>query len=126
MKVRSLPENTLKWGGSFLLNYLNRKKWGSQFGFHLFLAIVVILPMAVQGNGIKSLVDITPMDQPPITVTGTVYDDAGQPLIGVNIQVKGTNQGTSTDFDGNFVLENVDEQAVLVVSYVGYQTQEVP
>lgn len=60
-----------------------------------------------------------------IRVTGEVLDSNGEPLIGVNIQVKGTNQGTSTDFEGQFVLENVHENAVLVVSYIGYQTQEI-
>src|SRR5699024_9949888 len=60
-----------------------------------------------------------------IDVSGTVSDEEGNPLIGVNIQVKGTTKGTSTDFDGNFTLEDVDENAVLVISYIGYQTQEV-
>ncbi len=59
------------------------------------------------------------------SVEGTVVDELGEPLIGVNIQVKGTNKGTATDFDGNFSLSDVDENAVLVVSYIGYQTQEV-
>ncbi|MBY5959121.1 TonB-dependent receptor [Membranicola marinus] len=59
-------------------------------------------------------------------ISGTVVDDSGEPLIGVNIQVKGTNKGTSTDFDGNFTFDDIDENAVLVVSYVGYQTQEIP
>ncbi|WP_236973664.1 SusC/RagA family TonB-linked outer membrane protein [Membranihabitans maritimus] len=60
-----------------------------------------------------------------ITVSGTVTDDEGEPLIGVNVLVKGGNNGTSTDFDGNFELLNVEEDATLVFSYVGYQTQEV-
>lgn len=62
---------------------------------------------------------------PAISVEGTVTDQNGEPLIGVNIQVKGTSKGTSTDFDGRFVLEDVDEEATLVISYIGYQTQEV-
>lgn len=59
------------------------------------------------------------------SVSGTVTDQDGEPLIGVNIQVKGSDKGTATDFDGNFILEDIDENAVLVVSYIGYQTQEV-
>lgn len=59
------------------------------------------------------------------SVEGSVTDQNGESLIGVNIQVKGTNKGTSTDFEGNFTLNDIDENAVLVVSYVGYQTQEV-
>src|SRR5690625_440835 len=61
----------------------------------------------------------------PITVNGIVTDQEGEPLIGVNIQVKDSSKGTATDFDGNFTLEDIDENAVLVVSYIGYQTQEV-
>src|SRR5690606_18129606 len=60
-----------------------------------------------------------------INVQGTVTDQEGEPLIGVNVVVKGTNQGTATDLDGRFVLEDVDENAVLIISYIGYQTQEV-
>src|SRR5690606_23776600 len=59
------------------------------------------------------------------SIEGTVTDQDGEPLIGVNIQVKGTNQGTSTDLEGRFILEDIDENAVLVVSYIGYQAQEV-
>lgn len=58
-------------------------------------------------------------------VSGIVTDSEGEPLIGVNIQVKGTSKGTSTDFEGEFTLEDIDENSVLVVSYIGYQTQEV-
>lgn len=60
-----------------------------------------------------------------IDVSGTITDEQGQPLIGVNIQVKGTNQGTATDLDGRFALGDVADDAVLVISYIGYQTQEV-
>lgn len=66
---------------------------------------------------------ITPIT---FTVEGNITDQAGEPLIGVNIQVKGTNKGTATDFQGHFILEGIDENAVLVASYIGYETQEVP
>ena len=58
------------------------------------------------------------------TVSGTVSDAQG-PVIGATIMEKGTSNGTVTDFDGNFTL-NVKPGAVLVISYVGYLTQEVP
>src|SRR5690554_4559224 len=61
-----------------------------------------------------------------INITGTVKNQAGEPLIGVNILVKGTNKGTSTEFDGRFVLEDVEEHDVLIVSYIGYQSREIP
>ncbi|MDH7911930.1 TonB-dependent receptor [Winogradskyella sp. SYSU M77433] len=59
------------------------------------------------------------------TVTGTVTDKANaMPLPGVNVIVKGTARGTSTDFDGNFSLE-VSDGETIVISYLGYTTQEI-
>ncbi len=58
-------------------------------------------------------------------ITGTVTDALGEPLIGVNIVVQGTAIGSATDFDGSFSLTGVPHDAVLVVSYIGYQTQEI-
>ena len=58
-------------------------------------------------------------------VRGTVVDDSGEPAIGATIQVQGTTQGTVTDIDGNFTL-SAPAGGTLVVSYVGYETQEVP
>lgn len=57
-------------------------------------------------------------------VSGTVKDDAGEPLIGVSILVQGTSNGTITDFDGNYTL-SVPTDATLVFSYMGYQTETV-
>lgn len=58
-------------------------------------------------------------------VSGRVTSSDGEVLIGVSVLEKGTRNGVVTDLDGNFRL-NVEEQAVLVLSYVGFQTQEVP
>lgn len=58
------------------------------------------------------------------TVTGTVTDDTGAPLPGANVVVKGTTNGTQTDFDGNYTIE-ADSNAILVFSYIGFSTQEV-
>lgn len=56
---------------------------------------------------------------------GKVTDETGEALIGVNVQVKGSSKGTATNFDGEYGLENVDDDAELIFSYIGYQTQEV-
>ena len=64
--------------------------------------------------------------RPVRNVTGTVQDVNGAPLIGVNILVKGTNTGTTTDVEGRFSLNDVDDQAILVLSYIGYESLEVP
>ena len=57
------------------------------------------------------------------TVTGTVTDVNGEPIIGANIRIKGTTTGTITDIDGNFSIE-AEPQSVIEVSYIGYLTQE--
>lgn len=59
------------------------------------------------------------------TVSGTVTDSDGLPLPGVNVLIQGTNTGTQTDFDGNYSI-NAEEGQVLVFSFVGLQTTEVP
>lgn len=59
-----------------------------------------------------------------MTVSGTVTDDGGEPLIGVNIVEKGTTNGTVTDLDGNYAIQ-VADGATLVFSYVGFQTREL-
>lgn len=58
------------------------------------------------------------------TIKGIVTDHLGEPIIGANIIVKGTTQGTSTDIDGNFEI-SVSSGNTLVVSYIGYTTREV-
>ncbi|HAV55700.1 MAG TPA: SusC/RagA family TonB-linked outer membrane protein [Aequorivita sp.] len=58
------------------------------------------------------------------TISGTVTDDTGLPLPGVNIIIKGTSTGTQSDFDGNYTIEAAVGQT-LVYSYVGFETQEI-
>ena len=60
------------------------------------------------------------------TVSGTVKDTRGEPLPGVTILVKGTSKGTITDFDGNFSLADVASSDVLVFSFIGLETIEMP
>ncbi|BDD07379.1 SusC/RagA family TonB-linked outer membrane protein [Aureibacter tunicatorum] len=61
------------------------------------------------------------------TVTGTVLDENGEGLPGCNIRIKGTDEGTLTDYNGNYTLENVRESNVLIFTFVGYEkeTREV-
>ena len=60
-----------------------------------------------------------------LTVKGVVKDNTGMGVIGANILVKGTTNGTITDFDGNFILE-AKKGDVIVISFIGYKTQELP
>src|SRR5690606_5464799 len=59
------------------------------------------------------------------TITGTILDEMGLPLLGATVQIKGTTIGVTTDFDGNFSIKVPSEGAILVVSYIGYTTLEM-
>ena len=76
--------------------------------------------------------ELNPTDAGSLTVTqqtktvkGTIVDASGIPIIGANVLVKGTTNGTITDMDGNFVLQGISSDAVLQVSYIGYTSTEV-
>ncbi|MCD8165740.1 MAG: carboxypeptidase-like regulatory domain-containing protein [Bacteroides sp.] len=58
-------------------------------------------------------------------MNGIVSDEQGEPLIGASILVKGTNNGTITDIEGSFSLSGVPENSTIIVSFIGYDTQEV-
>ncbi len=58
-------------------------------------------------------------------ITGTIIDETGEPMIGVSVLVQGTTIGTITDLDGKFILGGVPVNATLVISYIGYKTQNV-
>ncbi|MBD3661456.1 MAG: carboxypeptidase-like regulatory domain-containing protein [Arenibacter algicola] len=59
-------------------------------------------------------------------VSGVITDSDGIPLAGANVVEKGTTNGVTADFDGNFSIEVANESATLVISYIGYSTKEVP
>ncbi|MGM9760136.1 MAG: SusC/RagA family TonB-linked outer membrane protein [Parabacteroides sp.] len=73
------------------------------------------------GNGAMP----NPVVQQSRTVKGVVTDKNGDAVIGANVVVKGTTLGNITDFDGNFVIENVPADAILEISYIGFKTQEI-
>ena len=60
-----------------------------------------------------------------VLVKGTILDESGETVIGASVMIKGTTQGTITDFDGKFSLNVPDKKAVLVISFIGYANQEV-
>ncbi|MEO6167472.1 MAG: TonB-dependent receptor [Chitinophagales bacterium] len=61
----------------------------------------------------------------PVSITGRIIDDQGEPLVGATIAEKGTTNGVATDENGNFTITVSGENTVLVISYVGYQNKEV-
>ncbi|WP_195349187.1 MULTISPECIES: TonB-dependent receptor [Bacteroides] len=67
-----------------------------------------------------------PIQSPKEKITGTIKDNNGDPVIGASIQVKNTGIGTITDYNGQFLLNNVPENGILIISYIGYDTEEIP
>ena len=91
-------------------NHLNFPKIGSLGFFFLFIAMqLCVLHVTAQQK----------------SIAGSVKDSAEEPLPGATIIIKGTSTGTVTDFDGNFSLKNVPENAILVITYIGMRDQEV-
>ena len=94
-----------------------------------FLPLFIFMGIAM--GTIKTTVSANVIDEVRISsnvkesqVHGKILDELGMPVIGATIQVKGTTSGTITNFDGEFDLD-VNSNDVLVVSYVGYASQEV-
>lgn len=80
-------------------------------------------------NGVIAIKQIeekeSAVPQQKTTLTGTVLDETGEPIIGANILVKGTTNGTTTDLDGHFSLDIDRIPATLIISYIGYAKQEI-
>lgn len=90
------------------------------------LAFICLLasPSGVMASN-EVLAENIVQQQSKITVKGTVVDGDGLPVIGANLMVKGENQGTISDIDGNFTLVVPYADAILTVSYIGYTTKDV-
>ncbi|UJH68562.1 TonB-dependent receptor [Allomuricauda sp. SCSIO 65647] len=91
------------------------------------LASKVDLDYAINENQIVLTRKIITANAPPQEreISGTVTDANGTPLPGASIVEKGTTNGTESDFDGNFSIIVTDENAVLVISYIGFTSQEI-
>ena len=95
-----------------VVNVLNRLLENTALTYELLDNYLVVL----KTRGAESVLAV---------ITGTVTDEKGQPLPGATVKVKGSSTGTSTDANGKFSL-NVPDDAVLEITYVGYETAEVP
>ncbi len=88
----------------------------------LCMGFLAVYPLGASARGGNASVQA--VQQQKQSVSGTVTDSTGEPIIGASILEKGTTNGTITDIDGNFNL-NVEAGATLVISFIGYQTVEV-
>lgn len=87
--------------------------------------IIAFVPMVGTYANAENPKDLKIQSAIQKTISGKITDDAGMPLPGANIVEKGTSNGVQTDFDGNFSISVSDENAVLVVSFVGFLNQEI-
>lgn len=101
-----------------IFKVLNDVFKGTNVGYKVLDRNIILYDKAIGADSVQSTMQTT-------TVKGSVVDATGEPVIGASILVKGTTNGVITDVDGNFTLSNVAPDATLVVSYVGYKTQEV-
>ena len=100
------------------------KLCGTDIGYDFENNYIVLMKKA--NRNASTIADmIRSAQQQGKTITGKVTDTSGFPLPGVTIIIKGTTRGTVTDADGNYSLSNVPDDATLVFSFVGMESQEV-
>ena len=97
-------------------------KYLKSVGVLLFLSTVCNGTVYANQEGRKTDVRVTQQNG---TCTGVVKDATGETIIGASVVVKGSTNGTITGIDGDFSLSNVPKGSTIVISFVGYQTQEI-
>ena len=95
---------------------------------HLGLAAMLLFSCLCVGNyafAEKRAVGASVQQQQTSRCTGVVKDAKGETIVGASVLVKGTTTGVSTDVNGNFAISDLPEGSILVVSFIGYETQEI-
>jgi len=143
---------SLSYENELIVNILNKIESESEFYFMYDASVVDVnqrTSISCNDNSITQILDATfkgtnitykiedkqialraksapvQAEQQQKTVTGKITDSGEMPLPGVAVLVKGTTNGTITDFDGNYSISNISEDAILVFSFVGMRTQEI-
>ncbi|WP_240058207.1 SusC/RagA family TonB-linked outer membrane protein, partial [Bacteroides uniformis] len=101
-----------------IFKVLNDVFKGTNIGYKVLDRNIILYDKAVGADGVQMALQAA-------TVKGSVVDATGEPVIGASILVQGTTNGVITDIDGNFILTNVGSDATLIISYVGYKTQNI-
>ncbi len=114
---RDMPKVQLTKGEIGVTELLRKSLSGNNFSFELAKDNNILIKKNVVIGDIVKL--------QKIAIGGTITDESGQPLPGANILEKGTTNGTQSDFDGKFSLNVTDQNAVLVISYLGFSTNEI-
>ena len=93
----------------------------------LLLGVAYLQPInAAPAEDLPNVTGRMTITQQTFTVSGVVTDTNGEPIIGANVIEKGTTNGAVTNFDGKFSLSLQNKQSILVVTYIGYNTKEIP
>ena len=115
----------MKQSNELGLFYLKKKTSGGLSNLFRSGILAVLMVFGFQAVQAKTLSNDAVIEAVQTTISGTVTDSDGAPLPGANVVVRGTTNGTQTDFDGNYSIDAASD-AVLVFSYIGFATQEVP
>jgi TonB-linked SusC/RagA family outer membrane protein len=113
VKIHNLKVNNEK-----IANVLERCLENSELTYIVHNGVIAI---TTKSNEAKKM----PTPQQKQKISGTILDETGAPIIGANIIIKGTTGGTSTDIDGHFSLTTDNISNILIISYIGYERQEV-
>lgn len=122
---REIRDISVKMKNESIKNVLNRVFNNTGISYKI-IDNRIFLKDNLKSKGENVVNNVLAVVQQGKKISGTILDDSGIPVIGANIVVKGTTNGTITDADGRFVLDNIPEGAILVVSYIGYLDQEIP
>ncbi len=122
--IRDLDKMTLNVIETPLIDVLTQVL-GSRLSYDV-IGKQIVLKEIPSNNTELSKSDVEGETDLAVNVSGTVLDESDAPIPGVNVLVKGTSVGTTTDSDGRFSLEIENESSILVFSFIGYKSQEVP
>lgn len=120
--------NYEKAGERFYIIFEKRQHQSSTYSYSSPMPLVLNASSSSSGDFATTDLSSTPVlttENAAITVTGHVTDESGSAFPGINVIVKGTTIGSSTDSDGRYSVSVPDENAVLVFSFIGYSTQEI-
>lgn len=107
------------------------KRKNAYFSFRTYGSLILCLTFsslsihAVDKVGNAASISRKVVAQQNGVLTGHVVDAAGEPVIGASIAIKGNSTGAVTDVNGNFTLRDIPQNAILEISYIGYQTQTI-
>lgn len=121
-QLKAITVKNLKFQNAEITTVLNYLKKQTALDFKVVNHTITVKKVSQKGNPVNA----TKVSQQQKEIKGTVTDSYGNPLPGASIIVKGeATQGTDTDFDGNFSIQVANEEAILVISFVGFLKQEV-